>query len=157
MTASKTKKTVAKRVRPSNKVYMVLITCPSHGQGIDDVDLTEGFRTPARVVEVLEKSIEEANDMLIKLENDGGLNFILDGKAVGTDNGDGGISNGDEDDIEGISNVASNDMPALGDIFPDSDEEGKVDNNVDFMEALEKLDEEETDPSFDLPEGLPEL
>jgi hypothetical protein len=159
MTASKTKKTTKKVVRPSNKVYMVLLTCPSHGQGIDDVDLTEGFRTPARVIEVVEKSVEEADVMLGKLTEVGGLGYMLYGSDVGKDDGDGGIDNGNMDEIEDEVKVKvlDDEMPELGDIFPDSDDDANVGEDIDFMDALEKLDEEETEPSFDLPDGLPEL
>lgn len=152
MAAPKTKRRTVKT--SSNKMYTVLITCPSFGQGIDDIDLTEGFRTPARVVEVLEMSVEDTDIAIAKLGADGGLGQVFDpgGKSTvdaTTDDGIDTSNGGEEEEVTG-----------LGDIFPDAtntdDDDG---GDMDFMAALGKLDEEDdlTELEDLANDGLPEL
>jgi hypothetical protein len=156
MAASKTKNGSKTVNTSTSKIYTVLITCPSFGQGIDEIDLTEGFRTPARVVEVVEGSVEDTDKMLERLGEEGGLTFLL-GEGTVTGNGESKLEKGAprSSDMED----AADDVMTLGDIYPDDDDNDNVEADMDFMSALDKLDEEDDLSELsDLAEdGLPEL
>lgn len=151
MAAPKTKRKSVKT--SSNKMYTVLITCPSFGQGIDDIDLTEGFRTPARVVEILEMSVEDTDIALAQLGSDGGLGNVFDPSGKST------VDETPSDEVEKASSTDEG-VTDLGDIFPDATSTDEDDGgDMDFMEALGKLDEEDdlTELESLANDGLPEL
>lgn len=165
MTASNTKNKVEeKTTKQINSIHIVVFSCPNCGDEIEELKLCKECKNPMKVIQVIEKFGSEADEYLAKLKRDG----VWDENAVrpkNDDPSDTGLSIS-EDELDDIDiKVAGEDiaddvdeMP-LGDIFPDDDDTpaktASNDKDLDWVEALDKLDEEED--TSDLKEELPEL
>jgi hypothetical protein len=119
-----------------------------------------------KVIQVIEKYGQEADEYLEQLKKEGNWDAnAVTPKKKEVD--DGGISSDEIDHLDipitGLhEEEEEDDEPVgLGEIFPDDDESPAkpASKDIDFMEALEKLDEEDEVEDMDGlgPDGLPEL
>jgi predicted RNA-binding Zn-ribbon protein involved in translation (DUF1610 family) len=165
MTASNTKsKEEEKTTKKINSIHLVVFACPNCGDEFEELRLCKECKSPMKVIQVIEKFGTEADEYLAKLKRDG----VWEDNSVRPrhdDLKDGGVSSM-EDELDDIDiKIAGEDDPAettalaIGEIFPDDDaDKAPVDKNVedlDWAEALDKLDEEED--TSDLNDELPEL
>ena len=146
------KKTNKKVVKSTTNVHVVIFSCPDCTHEVEVVELCPKCNKPMRVINVVEKFGEEAEEYIkkFKVEKEGekGEEELLDADAPTI------IKLSEEDHIEEVEEEDSGD---LGIIYPDDDQKNTSSEgaDMDFMEALEKLDEEDEDPG-ELNE-LPEL
>lgn len=165
MTASNTKsKEEEKTTKKINSIHLVVFACPNCGDEFEELRLCKECKSPMKVIQVIEKFGTEADEYLAKLKRDG----VWEDNSVRPrhdDLKDGGVSSM-EDELDDIDiKIAGEDEPtdtaalAIGDIFPDDDaDKAPVEKHVDdldWAEALDKLDEEED--TSDLNDELPEL
>lgn len=168
MTASNTKSKVEeKTTKKINSIHIVLFACPNCGEEIEELKLCKECKSPMKVIQVIEKFGNEADEYLEKLKKDG----VWDDTAVRPkhdDLHDGGIATNvdelDDIDIKVAGEILEDEVDdmALGDIYPDNDSDSEpdhkqanVDVDLDWAETLDKLDEEED--TSDLKDELPEL
>lgn len=150
------KKTDKKVVKATTNIHVVMFSCPNCTHETEEIKFCDECGKPMRVINVIEKFGDEADEFLEKLRKD-----IEDGTVTIKgehldeleDEAPVIIKLSDEDHIE---DEEEEDSGALGVIYPDDDQpvtssEGA---DMDFMDALEKLDEEDEDPGEfnDLPE-----
>lgn len=165
MTASNTKsKEEEKTTKKINSIHLVVFACQNCGEEFEELRLCKECKSPMKVIQVIEKFGDEADEYLAKLKRDGEWedNSV---RPKHDDLKDGGLSIA-EDELDYIDiKVAGEDdvvdpadMP-IGDIFPDDEAEHtpviKGEADLDWTEALDKLDEEED--TSDLDDELPEL
>ncbi len=165
MTASNTKSGVDRIVKPVKSIHFVVLSCPNCGEELEELKLCKECKSPMKVVQVIEKFGQEAEEYLAQLKKDG----LWDDHSVSPVKrntiSDDGISPDDVDDydipINGLSKSKdeSDEFGEVGlvDIFPSDDEfnpNEKTSPDLDLKEALDLLDQDDED---DVPEGLPEL
>lgn len=168
MTASNTKSKENKTTKKINSIHLVVFACQNCGEEFEELRLCKECKSPMKVVQVIEKFGSEADEYLEKLKRDG----VWDETSVRPKHDevvDGGVSTNDDelDDIDikiagqddTVETVDKVDEIPLDDIFPDDEAEHKPaiekDADLDWVEALDKLDEEED--TSDLNDDLPEL
>lgn len=169
MTASNTKTTDRKVVQPMKSIHIVVFGCPNCGEEIEELKLCKECKSPMKVVQVIEKFGQDAEDYLAHLKREGiwTADSVMPKKGDVDDDGDGGIGDDDLDDLDiPIKGLAEDkedlvdEPPVLGDIFPDEGVPSSKEPDMDFQEALSALDEEDegvTDMDDLGPDGLPEL
>ena len=123
-----------KVVKATTNIHVVMFTCPDCTHEIEEMKLCPKCGKPMRVINVVEKFGDEAEEFIKKLKE--GEEIEEDAPTI--------IKLSEEDHIE----EEEEDSGALGVIYPDDDaspasSEGA---DIDFMDALEKLDEEDEDP-----------
>ncbi|MCC7290100.1 hypothetical protein IT417_02525 [bacterium] len=165
MTASNTKfKDDEKTTKKINSIHIVVFACTNCGEEFEELRLCKECKSPMKVVQVTEKFGNEADEYLAKLKREG----VWDDTSVHPkhdENSDGGIA-GSSDELDDIDiKIAGQESTEetiedleLGDIYPDDESGERTTKNVtdmDWSEALDKLDEEED--TSDLNEELPEL
>lgn len=124
-----------KVVKATTNIHVVMFTCPDCTHEIEEMKLCPKCGKPMRVINVVEKFGDEAEEFIKKLKE--GEEIEEDAPTI--------IKLSEEDHIE---EEEEEDSGALGVIYPDDDaspasSEGA---DIDFMDALEKLDEEDEDP-----------
>ena len=166
MAAPNAKKTEEKITKPVRSVHIVIYACPNCGEELEELKLCKECKSPMKVIQVIEKFGNEAEQYLADLKKNG----VWTDETVSPhkdDLNDGGISEDDVDElnipINGLrtkrsldDDVLVEDAP-LVEIFPDdgeSDQQKTSGTDDDFESILNKLDEEED--TTDL-EGIPEL
>ncbi len=167
MAAPNAKKTEEKITKPVRSVHIVIYACPNCGEELEELKLCKECKSPIKVIQVIEKFGNEAEQYLADLKKNG----VWTDETVSPhkdDLNDGGISEDDVDElnipINGLrtkrslndDDVLVEDAP-LVEIFPDdgeSDQQKTSGTDDDFESILNKLDEEED--TTDL-EGIPEL
>jgi len=135
------KKTNNKVVKTTTNVHVVIFSCPDCAYEIEELKLCPECGKPMRVINVVEKFGEEADELIQKLKKDiKGDNFVAIDEDAPTI-----IKLSEEDHIE---EDEEEDSGILGIIYPDDDQPNTSSEgaDMDFMDALEKLDEEEEDP-----------
>lgn len=167
MAAPKTKKngTGERMVKPVNSVHIVIYACSNCGEEVEELKLCNECTSPMKVVQVIEKYGEEADEYLEQLKKDGNWGAGVVTPKKKDEPTDGGISADEIDSLDipitGLNESDDDEPVGLGEIFPDDDESDAkpAAQDLDFMEALDKLDEEEDVDNMDGlgPEGLPEL
>lgn len=170
MAAPKTKKNGNgdRIVKPVNSVHIVIYACSNCGEEVEELKLCNECNSPMKVVQVIEKYGEEADEYLEQLKKDGNWDAGVVTPKKKVESSDGGISADEIDHLDipitGLheEEEEEEDEPmGLGEIFPDDDDSGNkpATQDIDFMEALEKLDEEDEVENMDGlgPDGLPEL
>jgi hypothetical protein len=167
MAASKTKKNGNgdKVIKPVNSIHIVVYACSNCGEELEELKLCNECNSPMKVIQVLEKYGDEADQYLEKLKKEGNwdADAVQPKKKAETD--DGGISADEIDNLDipitGVHEEEEEESVALGDIFPDDEESSSkpANKDIDFMEALEKLDEEDEVEDMDGfgKDGIPEL
>lgn len=162
MTASKTKSSNNKTTKPINSIHIVVFACPNCGDEHEELRLCKECKSPMRVVQVIEKFGSEADEYLIRLKKEGDWDELSVRPKTHLD---GGISTDEADELDKIDikiageeiEEKENHVEFLEDIYPDEEEHKPATSpkeDIDWTEALEKLDEE--DNSEDL-EQVPEL
>lgn len=168
MTASNTKTTDKKVVQPMKSIHIVVFGCPNCGEELEELKLCKECNSPMKVVQVIEKFGQDAEEYLAHLKREGiwTSDSVMPKKNVDDVSG---IGADDLDDLdipikglaEDSSTFAEPDVAGLTDIFPDDGAPSTAEPDLDFQEALSTLDEEEEDMAEDLgdlgPDGLPEL
>jgi ribosomal protein L32 len=140
------KSTKKKIVKATTNVHVVMFSCPDCTHELEEHKLCPECGQSMRVINVVEKFGEEADKYLEeikkKIEED---NDSKDNKYIDSD-GPTIIKLSEEDHID--DEDEEEDSGALGVIYPDDDQSDAPAEGVDmdFMDALEKLDEEEDDP-----------
>ncbi|HVX92679.1 MAG TPA: hypothetical protein VHA74_01030 [Candidatus Dojkabacteria bacterium] len=167
MAAPNAKKTEEKITKPVRSVHIVIYACPNCGEELEELKLCRECKSPMKVIQVVEKFGNEAEQYLADLKKSG----VWTDETVSPrkdDLNDGGISEDDVDElnipINGLhpkrvlnDDDSTSDDAVLGEIFPDDGEGEHVKTagvDDDFESILNKLDEEED--TTDL-EGIPEL
>ena len=135
------KKINKKVVKATTSVHVVIFSCSNCTHEVEELKLCSECGKPMRVINVVEKFGEEADELIQKLKKDiKGEDFVAideDAPVI--------IKLSEEDHIE---EEKEEDSGALGVIFPDDDQTNTSSEgaDIDFMDALEKLDEEDEDP-----------
>ena len=135
------KKIDKKVVKATTNVHVVIFSCPDCTHEIEEIKLCTECGKPMRVINVVEKFGEEADELVENLKKSlKGDDFVAideDAPVI--------IKLSDEDHIE---EEKEEDSGALGVIYPDDDQSNTSSEgaDIDFMDALEKLDEEDEDP-----------
>jgi len=140
-----------KVVKSTANVHVVVFSCPDCTHEEEEVKLCPECGKPMRVINVIEKFGEEAEEYVknlkIEKEDEKGEEEFLDVDAPTI------IKLSEEDHIEGDD---EEDTGSLGVIYPDDDQPNTSSGgaDMDLMEALDQLDEEDEDPGElnDLPE-----
>lgn len=165
MAASKTKKSVSKNKKekmttPVKSVHVISYLCSNCDEEIEELKLCSGCKAPMRVVQVIEKFGEDAEEYLQKLNADSKPKSPKK-KNVKSVELDDGLGDFDSEDKE-LEMFSSMD----GGIFPDVEKEDDFANKTDgFSRALDELlDEEEDTEDLDelgvmgtKPNEMPEL
>ncbi len=159
-----------KKVLPqTNSVHVVFFSCQNCGQEVDYIQFCPDCGNAMRVIDVVEKFGEEADEFVKKIEDrlaDGNLSKdnVVEKKINKEESNV--IILTEEDHIDDIDDVNSvEDINTLGDIFPDdgdSDSKSTSSDSVDLSDMddiVAELDKEDDDFSMDDfgDEGLPEL
>jgi hypothetical protein len=141
--------------------------CSNCGEEVEELKLCNECNSPMKVIQVLEKYGEEADQYLEKLKKEGDWDATAVTPKKKAEADDGGISSDEVDHLDipitGLHEESDDEPVGLGEIFPDDDDDSSTSKpaskDLDFMEALEKLDEEDEVEDMDGlgPDGLPEL
>jgi hypothetical protein len=148
------KNTDKKVVKSTVNVHVVVFSCPDCTHEEEFVKICPECGKPMRVINVVEKFGDEAEEYIKKFKGEEDLE-IDEGKEEEFIDVDAPtiIKLSEEDHI---SDDEEENTDSLGVIYPDDDQTNTSSEGVDmdFMEALEQLDEEEEDPGEfnDLPE-----
>ena len=163
-----TKEEETKKVVPQRQnVHVVFFSCPNCGEEVEYIQFCPDCGKPMRVIDVVEKFGEEAEQFIKKVEDrlaqegnskvkveDEELTDIIDQQESNT------IILGDDEHVEGVEFVE--DVDSLDDIFPEDDSDTDVKTSVgdDLEDIVAELDKDEDD-DFSLDDfgddGLPEL
>jgi len=157
-----TKEEETKKVVPQRQsVHVVFFSCPNCGEEVDYIQFCPDCGKPMRVIDVVEKFGDEAEQFIKKVEDRLAQERIANGK--------------EEDDLIDIIDQPesttiildeqendSNEIDTLEDIFPDddSDIDVKIEAVDDLDDIVAELDKEDDDdfPIDDFGDGsLPEL
>ena len=143
-----------KVVKPTTNVHVVVFSCPDCTHEIEKIEFCSKCGKPMKVINVIEKFGEEAEEFIKKVREE--VEEVKE-EIVDVDDAPTIIKLSEEDHIE----EEPEDSGSLGVIFPDSDDDqsnSSLDGgaDMDFMEALDQLDEEDDaeDPGLN---ELPEL
>jgi len=162
-----TKKEEKKKVVPQrNSVHVVFFSCENCGEEIEHIQFCPDCGKPMRVIDVVEKFGEDAEEFIKKVEDRlGGVNSTeskVDDIGVEEEEEVSNVIVLGED--EHIEDGVVEDVNTLDDIFPDDDSEDiKPSNGDDDLSDLDdivaELDKEDDDFSMDDfgDDGLPEL
>ena len=154
-----------KKVIPQREsVHVVFFSCQNCGEETDYIQFCPDCGQPMRVIDVVEKFGEKAEDFIKKIEDRlVQSNTIKDGSSSST------LDDSQEPNIIVLGDdpsdedIPEEDVGALGEIFPDDEEmrisDGSTDVLSDLDDIVAELDIEDDDFSFDDlgEEGLPEL
>ena len=162
-----TKEEETKKVVPQRQsVHVVFFSCPNCGEEVEYIQFCPDCGKPMRVIDVVEKFGDEAEQFIKKVEDrlaqegslkgkkEDELNDIIDQPESNT------IILGDDEHVEGVEFVE--DVDSLDDIFPEEDSDVDVKTSVgdDLEDIVAELDKDEDD-DFSLDDfgddGLPEL
>lgn len=165
MTASNTKfREEEKTTKKINSIHIVVFACSNCGEEFEELRLCKECKSPMKVIQVVEKFGNEAEEYLSRLKRDGVWEDTSVRPKDHEEVHDGGVSSKTDelDDIDikiaGEVDVAEAEDLVLEDIYPDDEPTVPVKSakeDLDWAEALDKLDEEED--TSDLGDGLPEL
>jgi len=142
------KKINKKVVKATTNIHVVMFSCPNCSHETEEVKFCSECGKPMKVINVIEKFGNEADEFLEKLRKnleEGTITVTGDNVEVSEDEAPTIIKLSEEDHIKEDKEENSG---ALGVIFPDDDQSNISSEGVDidFMDALEKLDEEEEEP-----------
>ena len=149
------KNTDKKVVKSTANVHVVVFSCPDCTHEEEEVKLCPKCGKPMRVINVVEKFGDEADEYIKKFKGEDDDIEIDEGKEEELIDVDSPtiIKLSEEDHIPDND---EEDTGSLGVIYPDDDQPAVSSEgaDMDFMDALEKLDEEDEDPGElnDLPE-----
>ena len=162
-----TKEEETKRVIPQRQsVHVVFFSCPNCGEEVEYIQFCPDCGKPMRVIDVVEKFGEEAEQFIKKVEDrlaqEGNLKIKEDDAEL-TDIVDQAESNtiilADDEHVSEADFTQG--IDSLDDIFPeeDSDVDVKVPAVDDLDDIVAELDKEEDDFSMEDfgDDGLPEL
>jgi hypothetical protein len=160
-----------KKVIPQTKsVHVVFFSCQNCGQEVDYIQFCPDCGNPMRVIDVVEKFGEDADEFVKKIEDrlaDG--NLAKDNPAIPSpinEEESNVIILSEEDHVEELDDVNSvEDINSLDDIFPDDSDSDEKPHNPeeldlsDMDDIVAELDKEDDDFSMDDfgDDGLPEL
>ncbi|MDX9739278.1 MAG: hypothetical protein RBT33_02860 [Candidatus Dojkabacteria bacterium] len=159
----KTKKVVTQR----QSVHVVFFSCPDCGEETEHIQLCPDCSKPMRVIDVVEKFGDDAEEFLKKIKEKIGNGTLKkdDYVSVDEDESPNIIVLADDDSLNDGAIV--DDVESLGDIFPDDENDDEKSASsaqeglTDLDDIVAELDKEEDD---DFPlvddlgdEGLPEL
>lgn len=161
-----------KIVVPRQSVHVVFFSCPDCGEETEHIHFCDDCGKPMRVINVVEKFGEEAEEFLEKF----GKNSVANGDSKSTvpvddtEEGDDEQPNvimlsQDEDTLNDGALILDDEIDSLGEIYPEDEDEKTASSNPDGFGDLDdivaELDKEEDD---DFPlvddlgdDGLPEL
>lgn len=156
-----------KVVVPRQSVHVVFFSCPECGEETEHIHFCEQCGKPMRVINVVEKFGDEAEEYLKKFEKVNGVKGNSSANSNGEDDEQPNIIMlaQDEDVLNDGALILDDDIDSLGEIYPEEDEEKAAssvpDNFGDLDDIVAELDKEEDD-EFPLAEdlgddGLPEL
>jgi hypothetical protein len=162
-----TKDQEEKKVLPQRQsVHVVFFSCQNCGEEVDYIQFCPDCGKPMRVIDVVEKFGDEADDFIKKIED----RLAAEGNGKSEDTTESVIDEepniivlDDEDDHIDIEEPVNEGVDSLGEIFPDDPDratgmEGNEFSDLDDIVA--ELDKEDED-DFSLDElgddGLPEL
>lgn len=152
-----------KLVTSVKSVHVVYLSCPHCGEEEEHVVFCSSCSEPMKVINVVEKFGEEADEFIKKLS----IKKKLESDDVDSideleEESPNVIILSDDDHIDNDGSVEEGEDVNLDVIFPSDGEEGSVEASTDpdFTEALEQLDEEDDGLPEDLDfgdDGLPAL
>lgn len=162
-----------KVVVPRQSVHVVFFSCPDCGEETEHIHICEDCGKPMRVINVVEKFGEEAEEFLEKLEknsngnSNGKKNITVNSSEESDDEQPNVIMLAqDEDTLNDGALIVDDDIDSLGEIYPEDDDEEKTASSTpegfgDLDDIVAELDKEEDD-DFPLADdlgddGLPEL
>ncbi|MGI6423129.1 MAG: hypothetical protein ACOX0X_00720 [Candidatus Dojkabacteria bacterium] len=151
-----------KVVIPRQSVHVVFFSCPDCGEETEHIELCGDCSKPMRVIDVVEKFGEEAEEFLRKIEEKKSV-VKEESSSVEDDERPNVIVLSDEESLDDGA-VVDDGIDSLGEIYPDDEEKSTSsapEGLVDLDDIVAELDKEEDD---DFPlvdelgeDGLPEL
>ena len=154
-----------KKVIPQREsVHVVFFSCQNCGEETDYIQFCPDCGQPMRVIDVVEKFGEKAEDFIKKIED-----RLVQSNTIKDDDNTSALDDSEEPNIIVLGDdpsdedIPEEDVGALGEIFPDDEEmrisDGSTDTLSDLDDIVAELDKEDDDFSFDDlgEEGLPEL
>lgn len=161
-----TKQEETKKVIPQRQsVHVVFFSCQNCGEEVDYIQFCPDCGKPMRVIDVVEKFGEDADEFIKKIED------RLAGNTVSKEPESKEIVEDEEpniivlDEDEHVEEAVTEEVDSLGEIFPDDSDsdikitEGEKNEFSDLDDIVAELDKEDEDfPMDDFGDnGLPEL
>ena len=160
---------IKKVVTQRQSVHVVFFSCPDCGEETEHIEICPDCSKPMRVIDVVEKFGDDADDFLKKIKEKIGNGTLKKDDYVSVDDDDESpnIIVLTQDDSLNDGAIVDDDVDSLGDIFPDDENDDEKpassaqEGLTDLDDIVAELDKEEDD---DFPlvddlgdEGLPEL
>lgn len=155
-----------KKVINRQSVHVVYFSCGNCGEECEHIHFCSDCGKPMRVINVVEKFGEEAEELIKKLENsaNGSSDDFITPTSEESPNI---IVLGEDEHIDSTQedgSVSDDDSAVLVDIFPDDDDDstpkddrsGDLDEMEEIVAALDQVDDDGDLPSFE-GDDIPEL